>query len=212
MQGPIKVIIRNNTDKLIGYALTPEIYIKPHDEFTLNYDPFTRHPNNTVTETMLIDAKLQRTQIVYVVDGEFITPTVGKDIAKLSRYAQRCIDVTKPEAWSKPIKNEEIKLPPPVPFGKTANDMVKEERAKLSEKEQEEIRKDEGLEKTIDMNDSTKPVSNVIEVSMGSDTAKEEAPVPEKTAEDTDDESTAYAVEEAPKKRGRKAKKEVGSL
>lgn len=205
MQGPLKVIIRNNTDKLISYALMPDIYIQPHGEFTLDYDPFTRHPNNSVTETMLIDARLKRTQLVYLMDGEFITPAVGKDIVKLSRFALRCIDNAKPDAWTKPISSPKIDMPINVPFGKTADDMVKEERAKLSEEERAEREKSEGLAKEVDLNDSTKPASNVVEISMASDTVKEDAPVLEKEAEATE------ADEEAPKKRTRK-KKEVATL
>lgn len=205
MRGPLKTIIRNKTDKLISYPFSPMLYIRPNDEFVVDHDIFTEYPNHSVAETMLVDAKLGKIQIVYAIDAEYATPAAVRGMVCLSQSSMRKLNAGAVSAATTPIEAPKVELPPPVPFGKTANDMVKEERAKLSEEKQEEVRKSEGLEKTIDMNDSTKPASNIIQVSIGPDTVKDEAPVLEKTAEEP-------VVEEAPKKRGRKAKKEVATL
>ena len=210
MRGPLKTIIRNKTDKLITYTFSPMLYIKPNSEFVMDHDIFTEHPNHSVAETMLVDAKLGRIQIVYAIDAEFATPTAVRGLVALSQSSMRKLNEGTPSANTTPIVSPKIELPPPVPFGKTANDMVEEERAKLSKEERKEIEKNEGLAEKVDLNDSTKPADNVVEVSIGSDTVKDESPVLEKEATVVE-EPTEEAVEEAPKKRTRK-KKEVVSL
>lgn len=200
MRGPLKTIIRNKTDKLITYPFSPMLYIRPNDEFVVDHDIFTEYPNHSIAETMLVDAKLGKIQIVYAIDAEYATPAAVRGLVCLSQSSMRKLNAEMVSATTTPIESPKIELPPPVPFGKTANDMVKEERAQLPEEKQEEVRKSEGLEKTIDMNDSTKPADNIIQVEIGSDTVKDAAPVLGKTAE------------EPAKKRGRKPKKEVATL
>lgn len=207
MRGPLKVIIRNKTDKLIAYRFNPDIYVRPNDEFILDYDPFTRHANHSEAETMLIDARCGRTQIVYVLDAEYVTPAADKNIVKLSHAAMRRIGNTQPDAWTTPIQATESKLQLSTPFGKTGEDM-------LSEEEKEAIRKREGLPKEISLNKATENMEKVVDVlpapkQIQEDATKEETI--EKVAESGVVEEPTEEVAEEPKKRGRK-KKEVVSL
>ena len=64
MQGPLKTVIRNKTDKALIYTTFPRIYVQPQSEFVLNFDPFTRWETGNALEALLVDVRLGRAQIV----------------------------------------------------------------------------------------------------------------------------------------------------
>ncbi len=133
MRGPLKTIIRNRTGKALSYNTIPKLYIQPGKEFVLEFDPFSKWSSSNALETLLVDAKKGNIQIVYQIDSEYAVPAPSKDMVKLSRIGEAAIGL-KPEIPQPRPAVKPLEAPKRVPLGKTADELVAEERKELREK------------------------------------------------------------------------------
>jgi len=202
MHGPLKVVVRNLTDKPVAYPTSPTLYIQANSEYVLDFDPFTRWADYTsALEPLLVDARKGIVQIIYALDSDFVSYVPCTGYVQLSLIAQRRLNMEKP---APPIVAPEAELPKRVPFGKTVDDMVEDERKDLSEEEKEERRKRDGELKEVDLGKRTSTVSEELNVGLEPDHVVK--PPFEPKAEEK------VEVKEATPKRGGRRKKEVVSL
>jgi hypothetical protein len=121
MQGPLKTVIRNKTDRMLIYTVFPRIYVQPGGECVLDFDPFTRWKDTYTLESLLVDVRKGNAQIVYMIDPKYATAGSKPDMVMLTAGAEAKASDKPKEA---PTKNEDRPKPPQqpekagVPFGK----------------------------------------------------------------------------------------------
>lgn len=122
MQGPLKTVIRNKTDRMLIYTVFPRIYVQPRGECVLDFDPFTRWKDTYTLESLLVDVRKGNAQIVYMIDPKYATAGSKPDMVMLTAGAEAKASDKPKEAPKK--KNEDRPKPPQqpekagVPFGK----------------------------------------------------------------------------------------------
>ena len=137
MQGPLKAVIRNHTDRPLIYGVIPRLYIQPQGEFTLNFDPFTRWSDSNALEPLLIDIRRGNAQLVYEIDPLYAVAGGKKDIVHLSINAEAKASGNPVPGAPKPAPKLATKPVSKVgvPFGKTIEDMRTEEEVARAEKD-----------------------------------------------------------------------------
>lgn len=120
MQGPLKTVIRNKTDRMLIYPVTPRIYVQPQGECTLDFDPFTKWKDGYSLESLLVDVRKGNAQIIYMVDPLYATAGSKPDMVFLTVNAEaRCND--KPKETPKVVERPRPPQQPEktgIPFGK----------------------------------------------------------------------------------------------
>lgn len=120
MQGPLKTVIRNKTDRMLIYTVFPRIYVQAGGECVLDFDPFTRWKDTYTLEALLIDVRKGDAQIVYMIDPKYATAGSNPDMVRLTAGAEAKASDKPKEA---PKKVEDRPKPPQqpekvgVPFG-----------------------------------------------------------------------------------------------
>ena len=218
MKGPLQTVIRNLSDKPLNYRPSCNLYVQPHGEFTLPFDPFSKWDSCSALERLLIDVRQGNALIIYLYDPGYAEATSCGNV-ELSVTAQRILNspaVNRPET---PAEKEPAKMGGALPPGQLPEE-PKLEREKLNKFSRVEQRVSQAAAEAagIGMEPEEDKATNIDKILEEQSLHREPDPTtdPQK-AEKTEEVTPAQEVIEAevieqPAKKGGRKKKEVVTL